>query len=150
MAQRFRSFMGKQNLGSTPTSEGDAYRNFKSSFDAAMSNLSRWIDHMHGVSADIAVEALEETFGKALEYTPVASGELRQSGYLEKEQYRDNAVAVIGFGRGGNPPYAIYVHEMPFHHEAPTRSKFLQSAVDEDMEDIKARVVKLTKEASGV
>ncbi|MEB3012856.1 hypothetical protein VJI77_07640, partial [Parvimonas sp. D2] len=59
-------------------------------------------------------------------------------------------VAVIGFGRGGNPSYAVYVHEMPFAHKAPTRSKFLQAALDEDMGEIESKLAASVKYASGV
>ncbi|MEB3025829.1 hypothetical protein, partial [Parvimonas sp. M13] len=123
---------------------------YRNSMDACLKELSRFIDHMGGVSAECCVEALEETFGKALEYTPQDTGDLRASGYLEAETFRGNAVAVIGFGRGGNPSYAVYVHEMPFAHKAPTRSKFLQAALDEDMGEIESKLAASVKYASGV
>lgn len=91
-------------------------------------------------SEDIMLEALQPTFQKALEYTPVLTGELRASGYLEKAGFRGKPRVEMGFARGGNPRYAIYVHEIPYSHEPPTQWKFLQKALMEDLDGIYQRL----------
>lgn len=130
---RTKVFMGRQNI---PSSNGSAEaflaRQFQENMQEIMDNFQEFVDYLDGVSADILVEALEPTLGKALEYCPEDTGDLRASGYLEAEKFRGGARAELGFGKGGNPSYAIYVHEMPYNHEEPTRSKFLQAALDED------------------
>lgn len=111
--------------------------------------LDEFVEGVKGDIPEILVEALEPTFGKALEYCPQDSGDLRASGYLEAEKYRGGSRAVIGFGKGGQPDYAIYVHELPYAHEAPTRSKFLQAALDEDYFSIVSSIPRLIRERAG-
>lgn len=93
-------------------------------------------------SAEVVRDALEPTFKKARDvYTPKRTGALRASGFLEVVQFRGNARVDIGFGRGGNPAYAAMVHEnIDVFHAAPTRSKFLQAAVMEDLGAIEQRL----------
>lgn len=94
------------------------------------------------VSEDIMIDALRPTFSKARDiYCPKDSGDLRASGYLEKASFRGKPRVEIGFGRSGKPRYTVYVHEMlNFRHEPPTRAKFLQAAVFEDLNDIYLRL----------
>lgn len=112
----------------------------------AIADFTRQFDN---ITPDIMIEALEPTFGKAIGYTPVKDGDLVNSAYLEVESQRGRHVAVIGFGRGGKPDYAIYVHEMPYAHAAPTRSKFLESALDEDFGLIRRNLINGLREAVG-
>ena len=67
------------------------------------------------------------TLTKAISYTPVATGALRNSGQVNIE---GNDV-VISFG-GPAAPYAIYVHEDLYAAHPVGQSKFLERAVMED------------------
>lgn len=96
-------------------------------------------------SEDIMLEALEPTFDKALMYTPVLTGALKESGYLEKNPFRGKPRVEMGFARGGKPTYAVYVHEIPYNHAEPTRYKFLEQAMKEDLSDIYYRLGALYK-----
>ena len=142
-----RSHMGsrykRSSQGATVAALQD---NFKASLAEILQGLTEFIDGVRGNAGEILVEALEPTFGKALEYCPVASGTLRDSGYLELEEGKKSSVVAIGFGRGGQPDYAIFVHEIPRAHEAPTRHKFLQDALDEDYWTILKTIPRLIKE----
>ena len=61
---------------------------------------------------------------KAIEYTPVKTGELRKSIYIRNE----GSGIAIGYSKN----YAIYVHEIGFYeHKEPTRYKFLEEAAFE-------------------
>lgn len=94
------------------------------------------------VSDDICMEALRPTFEKSQEYCPIASGRLRRSGYIEKTSLRGKPRVEIGYGRAGEPPYTVFVHErVDMRHKPPTRAKFLQAAVLEDLEAIFGRLV---------
>lgn len=147
---RTKSFMGKQRfLREDETAESALNQQFQESMGEIIGALEEFVDHMEGVSADILVEALEPTLGKSIEYCPKDTGDLVNSAYLEAESFRGGARAEIGYGRGGNPSYTIYVHEMPFNHEAPTRSKFLQAALDEDYYQIIGSIPTLVREAAG-
>jgi hypothetical protein len=150
---RVRSFVGRQSFrGQFATDYADRTlaREFRASMDDVLGNLNNWIRHMEGASADIAVEALRPTFDKSQMYCPVDGGDLKASGYLESRLFRGHAVAEIGYGKGGNPDYAIYVHERTdLKHKAPSRSKFLQDAVEEDLSAIQGRIKDAVIRASG-
>lgn len=150
MAAGVKSFMGSRyNRASQGASQQALQAQFKAGMADILENLRDFVADVENGAADVLVEALEPTFGKALEYCPQKTGALRDSGYLEVEKYRGRAVAAIGFGKGGQPDYAIYVHEMPFQHEAPTRAKFLESALDEDYFSILNSIPRLIKERAG-
>ena len=85
--------------------------------------------------------ALKPTLELAKSYTPIKSGRLRRSGFIESEVFRGRPRVVIGFAKGGNPPYADIVHERSdIVHVKPTRAKFLTVAVMEDLGGIKSRL----------
>lgn len=103
--------------------------------------LLKILDGFSDASPEIMLDALEPTYKKAAEYCPRDTLELVNSEYLEVTPYRGKPRVELGFARGGSPPYAVYVHEMiDYHHEAPTRSKFLQAAVMEDLDGIMMRL----------
>jgi hypothetical protein len=62
----------------------------------------------------------------------IAGGSLKQSGAVFRG---DNPGEwIVGYGGTSAPRdafYAVYVHEMPYHHEPPTQWKYLSTAVDE-------------------
>lgn len=144
-----KAYLGSRRVSSENESVSVLNAQFQSSLKDILDNLYDFVDHMEGVGPDILVEALEPTFGKAIEYCPKDTHELVNSAYLESESFRGGARAVIGFGRGGQPSYAIYVHEMPYKHQEPTRSKFLEAALDEDYFSILNSIPRLVREAAG-
>lgn len=148
---RTKVVMGKQNIRSSDSSSAaHLSRAFQASMAGVLGNLDRFISHMEGVSADIVADALEPTFGKAIDYCPKDTHDLVNSAYLEARPFRGGARAEMGFGRGGVPNYAVYVHEMTaYNHEWPTRAKFLEAAVDEDTDDILGRVAAITRGYAG-
>lgn len=147
-----RTFMGKQNFKLMDvSSEADGERAFQVSMGAILSDLQAFIAELDSeIVPGVLVEALEPTLGKAIEYCPVDSGALVASAYLEVEKYRGNPTVYLGFGRGGNPSYALAVHERTdVRHAEPTRAKFLQSALDEDYYSILNSIPRLIREYSG-
>ena len=84
--------------------------------------------------------ALGPTLDLSLVYVPKLTHALADSAYLEVANFRNGARVEIGYGRGGDPDYAIYVHEIPYKHAAPTSDKFLQKAIDEDYFNVVQRV----------
>lgn len=148
---RVSSFMGRKQFHGSMAGGAQQALNagFQQSMEEILGNLREFISFLDGVTPDILIEAVEPTFGKALDYCPVEHGDLRASGYLESRAYRGGAEVEVGFGRGGKPDYAIYVHEIPASHEAPTRDKFLESAFDEDYFSIIGALPRLIREAAG-
>lgn len=99
------------------------------------------VEAFENVTEEIIVEVLEPTLEIAKEYCPVDTGKLVDSAYLELNTFRGKPRAEMGFARAGDPWYAAIVHEsLWFHHEAPTQAKFLERAVFEDLNNIKARI----------
>lgn len=104
-------------------------------------NLTEVIKQITEETPEILLEALEPTFRKSQLYVPVKTGELKQSGYLEVRKTASGATVEIGYGKGGRPNYAVYVHELTgYYHKPPTRAKFLQAAIEEDMDAIRDRL----------
>lgn len=103
--------------------------------------LESIIEQFQDVTPDVIMEAMEPTFEKSQIYCPKDTGELVESGYLEVTSDNKQVPRVeIGYGYGGRPPYTPYVHEMPYQHAPPTRSKWLQAAVMEDLTQIFERI----------
>jgi hypothetical protein len=104
-----------------------------------------------GASPEIIYSALIPTKALAEYYTPVKTGKLRASSYLEVTDRGEMPRVELGFARNGDPPYAAYVHEMVQNvHASPTRSKFLQAAVLEDMDNVKTRIINGYKSLAGL
>ena len=147
--QRIKINVGLQRQRSTPLSPSEP------GYVAQMQQQSKMLtdalldilDQFEGVSEDLMIQALEPTFEKAKMYTPKDTLELVESAYLEKTPFRGKPRVEMGFARGGSPDYAVYVHEiMSYQHEAPTRAKFLEQAMKEDLEHIYFRLGFLYRE----
>lgn len=105
--------------------------------NALLSIFDQFID----ASEDIMIAALEPTFTKAKVYVPKDTLALLESAYLVKNGSPRKPRVEMGFARGGKPYYAMYVHEiLTYKHAAPTRAKFLESAVKEDLSAIYKRL----------
>lgn len=99
------------------------------------------LDAAAEVSEDIMLEALQPTLEKAKYYCPKDTGDLVESAFLRVASFRGKPRVEMGFAKGGDPYYAIYVHEiLHYAHEPPTRAKFLEAAVKEDLDEIYRRL----------
>lgn len=113
--------------------------------------LLDFMNAMSDNSAPIMITALEPTFELSKTYCPVDTGVLLASGYLEITSFRGNPRVEMGYARGGNPSYAVVVHEDPqFYHKPPTRYKWLQAAMMEDLGGIYERLGIEYKGAAGL
>lgn len=149
---KLRSSVGRLRGGSDISPFEAAYiPKMKASMQNVLKNLQQFIDWVPDATADILEESLQPTFQKSQEYVPVDTGDLKNSGFLQKDSTKSSARVVIGYGRAGNPNYAAFVHErIDIPHEAPTRARFLSSALEEDQGDIQGRIIRALKQASGV
>lgn len=144
MARRLlRSRVGAARISSSmEPSEASYTRNIRAQMEAIERALSSVIAQVDEDTPEILLTALRPTFNKSQEYVPVKTGELKNSGYLEVNKVSSGAVVEIGYGKKGIPNYAVYVHEFTsFYHKPPTRAKFLQAAIEEDMDAIQDRIV---------
>jgi len=104
-------------------------------------NYTAFVENIESQAGDIVMEALQPTFEKSLNLVPYDTGDLYESGYLEKVQFKGLAQVEIGYGRGGNPDYAIPVHEdLDVSHAPPTQAKYLQQPLEEDAQDIERSI----------
>jgi hypothetical protein len=112
-------------------------------FAKIMGKYRQIVNELEEAVPPVIVEALQPTFKKALKYTPKLTGALRASGYLEVANVAAGPRAEMGFGYGGVPNYTLFVHERVQHyHAAPTRAKFLQVALSEDLPSFRPRLIK--------
>jgi hypothetical protein len=103
-----------------------------------------------GVLPEVMVDALKPTIELSAVYAPKDTHEMVNSRYVEVRKRRGGPVAEAGYGKGGQAPYTVFVHENPnFFHEPPTQAKFLQRALDEDFYSILGRIATGVKQRAG-
>lgn len=147
----FRLAIGKSRGSQLGGKKGEFYAGQASDdFNEIVKYFTQFVGHMKEQVPEIFEEVMRPTFEKSQIYCPKKGGDLRASGYLEIRSFRDGTRAEMGYGRGGFPEYAVIVHEVPHHHDAPTQYKFLQVAIDEDHVDITQGLVGRLYKASGV
>ena len=121
--------------------ESDYVTQVKAQCKALQDDLEYILEQVGDVTPEITLEALRPTFNKSQERVPQRSGDLKRSGFLEITGFRGQPRVEMGYAKGGIPRYAVLVHEqVEVPHKSPTRSKFLQSAVEEDYGQIIDRV----------
>ena len=121
-------------------------RQMRSQMKAIEQSLRDVLTAVKQQSPEILEAALRPTFDLSQEYVPKKTGRLMRSGFLEVTQNPvtptlGRVTATIGYGKSGDPPYTVFVHEMlETFHAPPTRAKFLQAAVEEDIGNIESRL----------
>ena len=148
----FRLSVGRKRVTSAVVpGEAGYIRSINAQLTQLQRNLAKFVEHIEGQTPEILVEALRPTFEKSKRYTPKDTGRLVQSGYLEVRDRAQGPVVEMGYGRGGDPPYTVFVHErLDLKHKSPTRAKFLQEALQEDAGKIQENLQKLTAKAAGL
>lgn len=102
-------------------------------------------------SMEVLLAALAPTIELASFYCPKKTGALAESAYLEAETFRNGQRVEMGFAKGGQPDYAIIVHEdVEATHEPPTKAKFMQDAIDEDWGNVTTRIAQGYQLMSGL
>lgn len=100
-------------------------------------------DQFLEASPKIMLDAMEPIFEASQRLTPVDTGELIASGYLESTGTKKAPRIEIGYGRGGHPSYTVFVHERTdIMHVAPTQAKFLEEPLKAGMGNLFIRVAK--------
>lgn len=148
---RVNASVGRQRITSLTPENSAAYVNsIRTAMNNIVANYQMIIDELGLQSVDVLYDALEPTFQLSQKYCPVDTGELKESGFLEKQPSRTSPRVVIGYAKGGKPGYAAFVHELThLNHKAPTRSKFLLAALEEDAGAIQQRIIKGYKDLMG-
>lgn len=104
--------------------------------------VQKVVDQFENVSPQIMMDTLMPTFNKSKVYCPKKTHALVNSGYITSTGSAKSPRVEIGYAKGGQPFYGAYVHEMTsIYHAPPTRSKFLQAAMMEDLTQIQTRLI---------
>jgi hypothetical protein len=135
----FRAAMGREG-GMTVSSNSSFVSDVNRQVSHLISNYEAFIENIDSQAGDIVMEALEATFEKSQNIV-----------YLEKNTTKGYSQVEIGYAKGGTPDYAVAVHEdLDVHHASPTQAKFLQQPLEEDAQDIEARIYRGFQIAAGL
>lgn len=133
--------VGKTSGGTLWASEAGFVAQVNAAMKAMTDEIVRIMDGIVDRTPDVMYNALEPTFEKAKTYTPKRTGRLVNSAYLEITDFRTVQRVEMGFARGGDPPYAVMVHELvEVPHAPPTQAKFLERPLYEDLGLIERRL----------
>ena len=111
-----------------------AYIRRKGDADKALAQASRnlevVLDWVRDLNQEALVQVAEAIKKDAQALTPVDTGKLRASAFVDSEQTPQGPRAVVGFApQGQGPDYAVFVHEnRQACHAAPTQAGFLLAA----------------------
>lgn len=142
--------IGRVTEGSRASFNKAYSKDARESMKEVVAGFTSVVDSIKKITPDALIEALSPTFDKAQKYCPKDTRALVESGLLETETEHDfsKPKASITFGRGLH--YAAIVHERTdLHHKPPTRSKYLQAAVEEDLGVMKRRFARAIKRVMG-
>lgn len=144
--------VGRQRITkSVSATEASYVVGIRQAFARITANYGKLIDGLVNITPDIIMEALEPTFELSQKYCPKDTGKLVESGFLETVGVGKNTRVAIGYAKGGNPHYAVYVHELThLKHASPTRAKFLLTALEQDAPNIQKRIIVGYKQAMGL
>ena len=144
-----RVSIGSRRITSgTRGSVAGATRDIRAQFKGIETRLRETISNIKDATPDAVRHGLQPIFDKSQEYVPVDTMELKNSGYLEVRESSHKVEAEIGYARGGHPHYAVIVHEDPdLQHKSPTRSKFLEQAINEKFSGVKSRILSALRSA---
>jgi hypothetical protein len=143
MAPRLHVAIGKQRFTESPRwpSENDYIASVQRQTKGLVKAIEEIVKQFKEASPEIMIEALRPTFELSQVYVPKDTGALMRSGYLEEAMFRGKPRVEIGYGYRNSPLYAQLVHERTdLYHEPPTKAKFLQDAVMEDLPNIYKRL----------
>lgn len=125
---------GRVREGSPAFYRKQAIGTARASMKAVVDKYAKLVKHLQTVTPDVLWNALEPVFQKSQDYVPVRTGELKFSGDMRVEGVGDTLEGSITYG---NPTawYAALVHEYVWlNHQPPTRAKYLQSAMEEELD----------------
>ncbi len=131
---RFRVGPGRITTGMQPHT-ANYTRLIRQQMKAVEDGFTRFVNTIQANSPAAVEAALQPIFDRSQVLVPKKTGDLKNSGFIEvKPGLKGSAKGEVGYGRGGVPPYAGIVHEnLDAQHAAPTQAKYLERAVDEEL-----------------
>ncbi len=147
-----RISVGRQRFSSSMT---PAHAGYAASINRQMknikANLMQVINKIENASPESLKYAMQPIFRESQRLVPKDTHELERSGFLKVEKTSTGAAAAIGYAKGGDPHYAVYVHERTdLAHAAPTQAKWLEEAVNRKLHLLLPRYVRDVKRRTGL
>lgn len=132
-------------------SEANYTRSIRTQMLQIRNNLLKAIEAIENVTPAALIHGLRPMFDTSQILVPVKTGRLKHSGFVVAERTSTGAAAAIGYGKGGNPFYAGFVHErLDLRHAAPTQAKYLEEAVNRHIAQFPSRVADYIKQQTGL
>ena len=133
----YQRLPGKVNWGSNSFYKKVATQDARLAMAQIIKQYADLIGKLKGATPEILKQALMPTFKRAQYYVPEDTGVLWESGKVTVEIGKHGKpVGSITFG-STEAWYAALVHEYVWlNHQAPTRSKYLQAAMEENIGDM--------------
>lgn len=153
MARRSTRFtVGRQRVGKTVRPSEAAYtRQIRAQMKHIEDTISNLVNAIEGLTPGALEYGVQPIFDKSQYYVPVKTQALKDSGFIEAEVTSRGARAVVAYGKGGEPAYGVFVHEMvDNYHAPPTQAKFLEQAANEHMEEVPGRVAEFLRRRTGL
>lgn len=128
-------FPGRSVLGTQVFTHTESTQSAKASMAAILSRYESLIRNMKGITPVALRDALQPAFNKSQVYVPKKTGALMESGQLNVFPSDGETVeAEIVYG-SDEAWYAALIHESVWlNHVSPTRSKYLQAAMEEELD----------------
>lgn len=137
--------------GSKASYAYSATQDARASMQEILKNYGMLIQHVRYVTIDVLEDAIAPTFEKSKVYCPKKTGKLVSTGQIVRTAKDGRPHVSIRYGDKGDPHYAAIVHERTdLNHKPPTRSKWLQAAMEEDMFEFKSRILYYMKQRTGL
>ncbi len=153
MARSTQAFVGRRRLDKfVSPSEAGYTRAVRSSMRQVVNNFKKIVAGIQNASPAALAHAVEPIFQESQTLVPVDTGALRNSGFVETGFDSSGvAFAVVGYAKAGRPPYAALVHErVDVFHNSPTQAKFLEEAMNRNLDKILPRYAAFVRGAVGL
>lgn len=147
-----RLVMGKTTVGKTIWASEPAFiQQANSAMRALQKEIMSALKQFEDVTPEILLSVMQPIFEESQVLVPVSTGDLKNSGYVELTSFRGTPTVEIGYAKGGNPWYAMYIHEMiNIPHKPPTQAKFLEKPVNDHLSTLQDDIANAYKKFSGL
>ncbi len=138
--------MARRRAGSSVKKSSEAFRFSKQQLDKEIKEINKNLQkELAGLEMGVARASEILAFrvlDRALELTPIDTGALRKSAFIERLGKRPNRkrpdginpILLVGYDRNNSAKHAVFVHErVELQHAPPTQAKFLTTAINEEI-----------------
>jgi len=114
----------------------------RAAFALLSQDLEKFIKSIKGTTFDAVKEMTQVVLDDSQERVPVRFGDLKRSGFRSTFSDGKKIIGVVGYAKGDDPPYAVFVHEDLEAKHPNGENKFLEKAVKGNMSNLRAIALK--------